>query len=60
MSNANITIGATYEDPEGIWEVTEINGEEITVKNIQEGNTDYGHECIVSAEEAAYYLNGGM
>lgn len=52
-------IGETYEDPEGEWEITSVDGDHVTVKNIQDGNADYGHECIVSYDEARHYLNGG-
>lgn len=53
-------IGRTYEDPEGIWEVIEVDGEEVTVKNIQEGNINEGKEFVVSLEEACYYLGEKM
>ena len=52
-------IGETYEDPEGEWEITEVNGDQVTVKNIQEGNLNYGIEYMVSWGEAKYFLNGG-
>ena len=58
MLNINI-IGETYEDPEGIWEVIEIKGEDVTIKNIQEENLNYGKEFLVPAEEVEYYLGGG-
>ena len=58
-SESPVKVGATYEDPEGEWEITAVDGDQVTVKNIQVGNADYGHECIVSYDEARHYLNGG-
>lgn len=52
-------IGEQYEDPEGIWEVIEVDGDEVTVKNIQEGNINEGKEFCVDYDEAKYYINGG-
>lgn len=50
--------GKKYEDPEGIWEVTEVNGVGVTVKNIQEGNINEGKEFCVPFAEAMHYING--
>lgn len=53
----DLVIGTTYEDPEGIWEVTEINGNLITVLQVQDENINFGKEFIVTREEVEYYLN---
>lgn len=50
------SVGMTYSDPEGEWEITEIDGTEVTIKCIQEGNLNEGREFGVSLEEAEYYL----
>lgn len=47
----------TYSDPEGEWEITEIDGTEVTIKCIQEGNLNEGREFGVSLEEAEHYIN---
>jgi len=49
-------IGKMYEDPEGIWEIVEVNGNEVVVQNVQEGNLNFGKQFSVTAEEAEYYL----
>lgn len=49
-------IGKTYEDPEGIWEIVEVNGNEVVIQNVQEGNLNFGKQFSVTAEEAEYYL----
>ena len=48
--------GETYEDPEGEWEIIAVDGREVTVKQIQKGNINYGLEACVDAAEAWYFL----
>ena len=55
----DLEIGATYEDPEGVWEVTGYDGKYVDIKCIQEGNLNEGDIFVVSKEEAEYYLKGG-
>lgn len=54
-------IGKTYEDPEGVWEITELwlVDNSVTVRQIQKGNLNYWKEMSVPIGEAEYYLNGG-
>ena len=54
-------IGKTYEDPEGVWEITNIYtlDDAVSVRQIQDGNINYGKELTVPIEEVKYYLNGG-
>ena len=55
-TEGNVEVGMTYSDPEGEWKVTEVNGDKITIVNIQDGNPSKGVEGCVSREEALYYL----
>ena len=50
-----VEIGTIYEDPEGIWEVTDFDGEDYTVKCVQEGNINFGREFGAPAHEVEYY-----
>lgn len=50
-------IGKTYQDPEGIWEITAVDEDRVEIRQVQEGNLNYGFESEVSLEEAEYYLN---
>lgn len=54
--NENL-IGKTYQDPEGIWEITAIDGDRVEIRQVQEGNINFGFESEVSLEEAEYFLN---
>lgn len=53
-------IGKTYEDPEGMWEITNIVKENkeifVEIKCIQEENSKYGDLFGVPIEEAIYFL----
>lgn len=51
-------MGETYEDPEGEWEVIAVDGDQVTVKCIQEENLNYGREYCVPFKEAWYYITG--
>lgn len=51
-----LKVGMTYEDNDGTWEITEIDGDDVTVVNVQEGNLNEGEECIVSVSEAKYFV----
>ena len=57
MKKMDNLVGKIYEDPTGEFEVLEINGNQVTVKNVQEGNADFGHEYIVDIEEVKYFIN---
>ena len=50
-------LGITYEDPEGIWEIISEENGRFTVRNIQENNLNYNHECVVSTDELCYFLH---
>lgn len=52
-----LEVGATYEDPEGIFKVLEISGDAVTVENIQPDNLNRGKVYTVPKTEALYYLN---
>ena len=53
-----VKIGMTYNDPDGVWEVVNINNDEtVDVKNVQEGNLNIGQVCVVSIEEAEWYID---
>jgi hypothetical protein len=50
-------IGMEYEDPEGIWEITDVllnNRVEIT--QMQEDNIDYGYVTDVDIKEVLYFI----
>lgn len=49
-------IGETYDDPEGVWEITEATREHVAIRNIQKGNLNYGFEAVVPTKEAEYFL----
>lgn len=53
-------IGKKYEDPEGMWEITNIVEENkeifVEIKCIQEENSKYGDLFAVPIEEAIYFL----
>lgn len=54
---SNIEIGSVYEDPEGVWKITDISGNQVSIINIQKGNLQEGQECIVPLTEVEYFLN---
>ena len=47
--------GMQYEDPEGIWEIVEICGNDVTVRQIQEGSLNLGQEYSVTLDEVIWY-----
>ena len=49
-------VGRTYQDPEGIWEVTGTCGQLVEIRQVQEDNLNFGFESVVTMEEAMYYL----
>ena len=49
--------GATYRDPEGIWEIVDIYGDEVTVVNIDEDSLNEGDEYVLTREEIEQYLD---
>lgn len=52
--------GQIYEDADGVWKVTEVDGEDLAkVLCVQEGNPHEGRTYYVPVEVAYYYLNGG-
>lgn len=53
-----IDIGDTYDDPEGEWEIIAINEGQVSVRNIQTGNLNYGREYEVPIEEVMYFVYG--
>ena len=54
-----VKVDATYEDPEGEWEIIAVDGKKVKIKQIQKGNINYGSEACVDAEEAWYFLTHG-
>ena len=50
-------INKTYEDPDGIWYISEINKGKALITCIQEDNPNYLMICEVPVEEAEYYLS---
>ena len=59
-------VGETYSDPDGVWEITDViyhpikaTGQkfEACIKNVQEGNLNFGMESGVDIREAIYFLN---
>lgn len=55
--NTENLVGRTYQDPEGIWEITAVNDGRVEIRQVQEGNLNFGFESEVSLEEAEYFLN---
>lgn len=49
-------IGRIYEDPEGIWEIVNIDNGCVDIKNVQDGNVNKGNTFAVSLEEVLYYV----
>lgn len=60
MTNFEELIGKTYEDPDGVWEITNIVEENKEIfaelKCIQEENNKFGDFFAVPIEEAIYFL----
>lgn len=49
--------GITYEDPEGIWLVQDVDDNDwATVVNVQKGNLNEGKTFYVEAAEIEYWL----
>jgi len=60
MTKYEKLIGKTYEDPDGVWEITNIVEENKEIfaelKCIQEGDDRFGDLFGVPIEEAIYFL----
>ena len=50
-----LQVGTMYADPEGVWKITKIEGDDITVKQMKEG-ADYGISYSVPVDEVTPYL----
>lgn len=51
-----LVVGTIYEDPDGIWKVTKIDGDDITIIQIKEGAEDYGVRYGVPLDEVTPFL----
>ena len=56
MTKYEKLIGKTYEDPDGVWEITNIVEENAELKCIQEGDDRFGDLFEVPIEEAILQL----
>lgn len=59
ITEINDLTGKEYEDPDGIWKIIGVEDGRVTVKNIQDGNNNFGKEFCVDYAEVRYYINGG-
>lgn len=54
-----VRVGTVYEDPEGVFEVLEIEGNDALVKNVQDGNPNYGKEYRAPLHEVEFFATHG-
>ena len=55
VKSTEISVGMTYDDPEGTWEIVAVNGDEVELKSISSEAT-FDSIMSVSRDEAVYFL----